>query len=120
MISNNAWRDGDHSLVRLFDDSVVRVTLRRQKPATLDVVLSLREVDGRSFVGNAFLRNRSNWNDLPVGEWRTLEFPLSEFVPMGDTSSLRIAGKAVFKISITTRQEAAGLEVKDIEIVRRP
>jgi ferric-dicitrate binding protein FerR (iron transport regulator) len=119
VVSNSAWRDGDHSLARLHDDSVVRVTLRCRTSADIAVVLSLRESDTGPFVCNVFARGRCVASKSPRDDWRTLELPLSDFSPYRTSRPIRIPGASAFMMSVATKQDLAGLEVKAIEIARR-
>ena len=119
VVSNNAWRDGGHSLARLHDDSVVRVTLRCRASADIAVVLSLRESDTGPFVCNVFARGRCVASKSPRDDWRTLELPLSDFRPIRTSRPVRIPGASAFMMSVATKQDLAGLEVKAIEIARR-
>lgn len=119
VVSNSAWRDGDHSLARLHDDSVVRVTLRCRTSADIAVVLSLRESDTGPFVCNVFARGRCVASESPRDDWRTLELPLSDFSPYRTSRPVRIPESCAFKMSVATKQDRADLEVKAIEIARR-
>ncbi len=123
--THNAWREGQHALAQLHNDSVLKVRFRQDAPAPLRIMLVTRAYprEGRRFGKNFFYEDDS-WNsDLPRGQWRTISVPLSEASYTKkrgniDNGPEPVDGLAVFMLQVTTLEQDVGLTVDRMWISR--
>jgi ferric-dicitrate binding protein FerR (iron transport regulator) len=100
----------------LTPESVIRLRLRTQQDASLQLILVLHG-SGSEYAGNFEL------GQLPCrasagGEWRDFTLPLSRFFPIHEDFPEMPSESTLTKIILTTLQADAGLELLEMEISR--
>ena len=116
--THNAWREGQHALFSLHNDSVLHIRFRQRRFAPLRLMLVTRTYppSGKRRGVNVYYEDPSwNANILP-GQWHTISVTLADvsyFGKRGDfqTGNLKLEGLATFMIQLTSMNEDVGLTV---------
>lgn len=116
--TQNAWREGEHALFALAQQSVLHVRFKQQSFAPLRIMLVTRSyprIRGR-FGTNLYYEDRS-WNQkLLPDQWKTISVPLARVSYHGRRNRFRqddlaIEGLAAYQVQVSTLEENVGLQI---------
>ncbi|WP_161604648.1 FecR domain-containing protein [Roseiconus nitratireducens] len=123
--TQNAWREGQHGLFNLSDDSVLHVRFRQQRVAPLRLMLVTRAYPpGNGRRGVNLYYEDSSWNaHLASKTWHTISVPLSETSYFGkrgnfENGKQKLEGLAAFTVQFTSMNQEIGLTVDRIWVTR--
>lgn len=123
--TQNAWREGQHGLFNLSEDSVLHIRFRQQRPAPLRLMIVTRAYPpGNGQRGVNLYYEDPAWNaDLPADQWSTISVPLAEVSYFGKRDSFKtgkreLEGLAAFTVQFTSMNQDIGLTVDQIWVTR--
>ena len=102
-------------LVTLLPDSKVRLRWRTGRPATVRVMLSVQQADGR-FGGNFVTRIPKEATRSDSDGWRSATIPLSDFEPLMPKHSAPTERSQVSLIFVTTTTVDTDLQIAELAI----
>lgn len=123
--TQNAWREGQHGLFNLHDDSVLHIRFRHGNVAPMRLMLVTRAYPpGNGRRGVNLYYEDSSWNaDLLSNTWRTISVSLSEVSYFGKRDNFKtgkpeLEGLAAFTVQFTSMNQDIGLTVDRIWVTR--